>query len=224
MDDTQRLTARLGGRFLIGGGVVLALVTWGERFVGPLVIPGQEVVLDPVPARVLHLVSYPAILFLVLGAAALGMVLRGYGRAAVLAAAGVGLGFALGALPHTVLDWAAIPAVFDRLPEAEARELVMSFYGFDGLVGPVAMVGMLGLVLGTLTLGILGLRRDALPRGLAWASVALLPASFALEALNSAFPDAPIPHSPVLFDLLVVAYGWQLLQQSRVVKRVPTTV
>lgn len=216
MDGTQQLISRIGGRFLVAGGATLALVTWGELFVGPLVVPGEDVVLEPVPARVLHLVSYLGILLIPMGLAALAVLLRDRGRAAVVAVTGVGLGFVLGALPHTVLDWSAIPTVFDRLPEQQARELVEGFYRW---IGPVAMLGVLPLAAGAVTLGVLGLRRGVLPRRLAWASLAVLPAAVLLGVLGEMLPDLPVPHPPVAFDLLLVAYGWHLVQQAAVQER-----
>lgn len=212
-DDPQNVVPRTGGRFLLVGGITLALVTWAERFVGPLVQEGRDVVLDPVPTRVLHLVSYLAILLIPLGLAAFALVLRGSGRVAVLACAGMGFGFALGALPHTVLDFAAIPTVFDRLPEAEAVAMVNDFYM---IIGPVAGVGLLSIVVATLTLGTLGLRRGVLPHRLAWATLGAVPAAIALGVLASTFPQAPIPHPPVIFDLLIALYGWHLLKRSYV--------
>jgi len=219
MDATQQLLARIGGRFLMVGGTGLALVTWSERFVGPLI--DAEVVLEPVPARVVHLVSFLAILLIPLGLAALALVLRAAGRAVVMACAAIGLGFVLGALPHTVLDFGAIPTVFQRLPEEQARELVDGFYA---IIGPLAGLGMLCLLAGLLTLAFLGLVRQAVPRPLAWASLAALPGMIALGVLGRALPDVPVPHDPVALDLVVAFYGWYLLRRTAGVPAQPLRV
>jgi hypothetical protein len=122
---------------------------------------------------------------------------------------GLGGGFALlfglsiAELPHTVVDFAVAPALFDRLPRAQARTLLDDH--IDTIVGPLSGIGLLLLLVGLVLLARATLRAGMLPRWAPLASLWAIPCAIVLGVLSGPLPLAP--HPPVALYLGLAAYG-----------------
>jgi hypothetical protein len=112
-------------------------------------------------------------------------------------------GLAIAELPHTVVDFAVAPALFDRLPHAQARTLLEDH--IDDLVGPLSGIGLLLLLVGLALLVRATLRAGMLPRWAPLASAWAVPCAIALGVLSGPLPLAP--HPPVALYLGLAAYG-----------------
>lgn len=215
--DTPTLY-RISGACLAISATTLAAVTWAERFTGPDIDRVPPLV-EPAAVPV-HVVSFLA--FLLFAPGLVGLYLAHRDRlAALLGCAAVGIGFSLGVLPHTVLDFSAIPVVVDALPEPDSTALVDRMYG---IVGVLASVGGLLGVAGIVTLGVVLLRAGRLPRWAGIAGLAAVPAAVLLGVVGGVLPGVPMPHAPVALDLGLAAYGLALAGRRTADERVPTPV
>lgn len=200
---------RTAGIALTVGALALAIVTWLELFFGPVVDTDPATALVTPGAVPIHIVSFLAFLALVLALPTLGRVLNR--RSGVLASFGLAVGLWLGVVPHTVLDFSAIPMAFDELDRAQATALTDRMYE---VIGPLAMIGLLLVVVSIITLAVAGWRTAALPRWAAWAGFAALPGAALLGVLGGLLPDVPVPHPPVALDLVLAAYGIALWRSA----------
>lgn len=201
---------RLSGAALTLSALALAAVTWAERFTGPD--------LDAVPPLVgagagpAHVASFLAFLLFLPGLTGLYLAQRArigpIGTGGFVATA---VGFWTGVLPHTVLDFAAIPETFAALPPEQATALVDRMYD---AIGPLSMAGMPLVLLGMVALGIATLRARVLARWAGVAGLAAIPVAVLLGVLGGMLPAVPVPHPPVALDLALAGYGVALIARS----------
>lgn len=196
---------RLAGAALAGSALTLAAVTWAERFTGPDLDLAPPLV-GPAAGPV-HLASFVAFALFLPGLTGLFLAHRDRlgvvgGTAFVL----TGLGFWCAVLPHTVLDFGAIPSTVAALPPEQAVDLVFGMYD---AIGPVSAVALPLVVLGTLGLGVATWRARVLPRWAATAGLAAVPVAVLLGVLGAV--GAPVPHPPFALFLGLAGYGVALL-------------
>lgn len=212
--------SRLAGTLVAVGGVLAASALAAARFVGP---EATETMLRVERGAVpVNTVLFLADLVLLGGLVLLvPVVARSAGRVAALAAAAVPLGWAMGELPHAALDMSLIPELAARLPEEDAALIVWDAYD---VVGPIAVVGVLSLAIGMVTLGTQTLRRGQLPKVAGIALLAGVPAAILLQAVSLNAESVRIPHAPVAVALSLAVYGLAMrtfteLPTDRVVAR-----
>lgn len=210
------MKTRTAGIVLTVGAVTLAIVTWLELFFGPQVEPAPSTPLVTPGAIPIHIVSFLGFLGMLLAFPTIGRVLDR--RGGVAASYILAIGFSLGVIPHTVLDFSAIPMAFAELEQAQAVELTGRMYS---VIGPMAMVGMLAIVAGFITLAVATRRAGVLPQWVAVVGFAAIPGVVLLEVVGGLLPSLPVPHGPVALDLAVAAYGVALW---RLGAEVPATV
>lgn len=194
---------RLAGVALAVSGLTLAAVTWAERFTGPDLDMAPPLV--GAAAGPVHLVSFLAFLLFLPGLTGLYLAQRSrLGRVGTAGFAATAVGFWCGVLPHTVLDFAAIPQVFAALPPEQATGVVNEMYD---AIGALSGVGLALAVLGMLTVAVTTARARVLPRPARIAGLAAIPVAVALGALVGMAPGVPVPHPPVALDLALACYG-----------------
>lgn len=194
---------RLPGAALAASALVLAAVTWAERFTGPDLDRTPQLV--GAAAGPVHVASFLAFALFLPGL--VGLYLAQRGRLGAVGTAGLvatAAGFWCGVLPHTVLDLGAIPPVFAALPPAQATALVNGMYD---AIGPLSAVGLPLAVFGLLALAVATARAGVLPRWARMAGLAAVPAAVLLGVLSGLLPALPVPHPPVALDLALAVYG-----------------
>ncbi len=222
--NVQKLYRASGIALVVGAaiaGIAIALEALTDP-VDPLRRPNYvEALAAPV-----HVALFVAALLVMLGL--VGVFLRQRERAGRLGfAAFLSLFFAvgLGELPHTVLDMAPIPALYDELGEQEATRLVE-----DRMYAAVAPLGMIALLLflaGVVALAVATLRARVLPAWPAIASLVGLALGIVVAPVLSVDSIAPyLPHPPVFVYLGIIGYGWALatgVERSRSAERRPAS-
>lgn len=200
---------RGSGLALAFGASVLAVVTWLERFFGPTVDLDPDAALVAPGAVPIHVASFVAFLFVVVGLTTLAAIQPT--ATARVSALGLAAGLWLGVLPHTVLDFSAIPIVFDELPRAEAVTLTNRLYD---VIGPLAIIGGLLAIVSLVVLSLATRRTGVLPRWAWMSGLASVPVAIALGALVGLLPALPVPHPPVALDLAVAVFGLALYRSA----------
>lgn len=206
---TDRLLGRYGVA-LIAGPVACALAITAEAVTDPVDSDRAPHYASAWAAPV-ALLLFAGVLVMLAGFGGLTAQLHrrgGRGAGAVLAIAG---GLAIAEIPHTILDMTAIPAAFDRLPQATASDLVDKH--IDGLVGALSGIGIVPLLIGSILLAVRTWRGGALPR---WAP------RWAIAGLVLGIVELPLsgvawwlPHGPVLLYVGLAGYGAGLVASTR---------
>lgn len=202
--EQQRRWQRAAGAAMIVGAGVIAVVTWLERFFGPLVEPEPTPSLVTAGAVPIHIVSFLAFILVAFAIRSIADVQPAAGRRVSVGALGVGFGYYLGVVPHTVLDFTAIPILFDELSQSQAVDLTGRTYM---IIGPMAGVGLLTILVSFILLSLGSRRAGVLPRWVWISGLLVLPGMLILDGIVSLVPDAPIPHGTLAINLAIVAYG-----------------
>jgi hypothetical protein len=157
------------------------------------------------------LVLFGGILVLLIGFAGLFAFLHRAGDRGQGGALAMAIGLAVAEIPHTILDFSANPVLFDRLPGAQAHDLVENH--ISSLPGLLSGIGVLPLLIGSIVLAVRQWRHGALPR---WAP------RFAIACLVLAIAELPLsgvawwlPHGPVLLYVGLAGYGAALMGAAR---------
>jgi hypothetical protein len=155
-----------------------------------------------------HLAKVAALLSVTVGLLLLASRLRPrLGRVGTGAMGAVGVA-ALGAVPYSLAE-----ATLDGgLPPAAANDRLDAIYADHVWIAGAGMVALPLILLGIVTLGVVVLRRRALP---AWAPIAsLLAVPAAVLAGVAGDAGLPVPHPPTWLFLGLSAYGIALLRRT----------
>lgn len=125
------------------------------------------------------------------------------GRAGFTGGIAVVLGLALGDLPHSVIDFAVAPQLFSHLPHDQAKSLLED--NINNVIGLLAMIAVLPILIGLITLATVSLRARTHPRWAPLALIGAIPGAIVLGALSSA--SDLVPHPPVALYLGLAAYA-----------------
>ncbi|WP_375479443.1 hypothetical protein [uncultured Jatrophihabitans sp.] len=168
-----------------------------------------------VPVALLLLGGVLVLLVGLVGLAVRIQTIRGRGTAWVAA---VGLGLTVAEVPHTILDMTAIPVLFDRLPHAQARDLVDNH--IDSLPGALSGIGILPLLIGSVLLARACWNGEIVPRwSPRWAIALLVVAVGTLPLSGLAWW---FPHGPVLLYVGIAGYGIGLVRAVATADAQPT--
>lgn len=204
----DRSISKGGGFALAIGSVVTGGAIWAERVVGPT-IEGSTVLVTS-DAKPVALVLFVGFLLLLLGLMAFFLWLRpeagSFGLAAFLL---LFFGLSFGEIPHTVLDFAVIPGLFETLPRSQALGIVNDAYDITGVLGSV---GMLMTVLGLIFTTVACLKSKRFSKPVAWSGVLAIPGAILLGVLYGLFPAIPLPHAPVAIYLVTAIWGVALIR------------
>lgn len=201
-----------GGRLLrtpaalvTGGALGIAVTTALEVLTAPY---GEAVVAYPLNGAV-HVVKVAAALVFVAGMLLLaGRLRERLGRTGAAAMAALSLATLLGAVPYSLVEASLDGGLTPAAADARLEEI----YTEQTWIPAAAMVGMLLLLVGIVTLAVVVLRRRALA---AWApviSLLTIPVGVLAGVANAA--GLPVPHPPAWIFLGLAAYGISLLRAS----------
>ena len=187
---------------LVGAGALgIALTTSAEVLTAPYSAHVTLFELNPA----VHAVKVVAALVFVVGLLALAARHRAaLGRAGVGAAVALAAGTTMGAIPYSVVEMQLDP----NLGPAEAAAWLDAAYESQlAWIGHLAMVGMLLILVGLVTLAAVVLRRRLLPRWRPLLGLAALPLGVLAGVLGET-TGLPVPHPPAwVFLCLGIAYA-----------------
>lgn len=194
----DRLSRRAAATLLTGGALGIAITTALEVATAPYSSAVSAYELNgPV-----HLVKVAAVLALVVGLMGFRARLRDrLGRVGAAAAATLAVAMPLGAVPYSIAEATLDPS----LPPATANEQLDALYATHTWIGTLAMVALPLILLSIVVLGVVVLRRHAVPAWSAVVSLAAIPVGVAAGVLAEA--GLLLPHPPAWIFLGLAAYG-----------------
>lgn len=183
------------------GALGIALTTAAEVLTAPYSAHPLLYELNPV----VHAVKVVAAIVFVVGI--LGVAVRyrtALGRVGVGAAAALAAGTTAGAIPYSVVEWRLEPGLS---PAEAAAWLDAAYEERLAWISHLAAVGMLLILVGLVTLAVVVLRRNLLPRWRPLVSLAALPLGVLAGVLGES-TNLPFPHPPAwVFLCLGIAYA-----------------
>lgn len=188
-------------RLVTAGALGITLTTAAEVLTAPYSSHVEFFGLNPA----VHVLKVLAAVGFVVGMLALANRHRaGLGRVGVGAARAVAVGTALGAVPYSVVEvWLGS----DRDPAEAAAWLDAAYEAQLAWIAIAAVLGMLLILVGMISLAVVVLRRGLLPRWRPFTSLAAWPLAVAAAVLGEA-TSLPVPHPPTwLFLCLGIAYA-----------------